>query len=204
MQITDLNVQEYHTLAPFIANDNIKYNLSYAIMGAADEAGELLEKIQDADVDPSEIKKELGDVLWHLNQTLFVLIPIASKEVLGDITVELFLPEAAFQWTTQTAAAAECMPGDGKALVSALIIATSKLTGTYKKLIRDSNYEKTKIIPDVFCGQLLNALMHCFSALGWIANSYLQTSVADVAACNLEKLFSRQIRGVIGGSGDNR
>jgi len=68
-----------------------------------------------------------------------------------------------------------------------------------KKVIRDDNYEITDEKREELTKELGDVLWY-------IANlsKELNISMEDIAMRNIEKLKSRQERGVLGGSGDNR
>jgi len=68
-----------------------------------------------------------------------------------------------------------------------------------KKMLRDDN----GILTDERKSLLSKEIGDC---LWYVANlaSDLNLNLADIAQENLDKLFSRKERGVIGGSGDNR
>jgi len=71
-----MNLNEYQTLALRTANPKDKKNeLFHLLLGLCGEAGEIAEKAkkiirdQDSDfskLDVDDLKKELGDVLWHI------------------------------------------------------------------------------------------------------------------------------------------
>ena len=71
-----MNLNEYQTLALRTANSKDKKNeLFHLLLGLCGEAGEIAEKtkkiIRDHDsdfskLDKDDLKKELGDVLWHV------------------------------------------------------------------------------------------------------------------------------------------
>lgn len=71
-----MNLNEYQTLALRTANPKDKKNeLFHLLLGLCGEAGEIAEKSkkiirdQDSDfskLDTEDLKKELGDVLWHV------------------------------------------------------------------------------------------------------------------------------------------
>lgn len=85
------------------------------------------------------------------------------------------------------------------AKVLGLIGEAGEVAEKYKKIIRDkagtiSSADKTEIVKE------LGDVLWYVSTMA----SYLGVSLEDVAAGNLEKLFSRRDRGVQRGSGDNR
>ena len=68
-----------------------------------------------------------------------------------------------------------------------------------KKVIRDKNSDFANIDVDDLKKELGDVLWH-ISAIG----NYFEIPLEDIAQTNIDKLASRQKRGVIGGSGDNR
>ena len=69
----------------------------------------------------------------------------------------------------------------------------------FKKMIRDDNGHFTPARSELIKKELGDVLWYVARLsyrMGW--------TLDDVAETNLEKLASRQVRGVIGGSGDNR
>lgn len=74
-----------------------------------------------------------------------------------------------------------------------------EVAGKWKKVLRDQGGQLTeanRVALAQECGDVLWALAACCTDLG--------LTLDDVAQANLEKLASRQSRGVLGGSGDNR
>jgi len=68
-----------------------------------------------------------------------------------------------------------------------------------KKVMRDSDGEISQKVKDAL-------LLEMGDVLWYLANiaSELEVDLSEVAHRNLEKLYSRKTRGVLGGSGDNR
>lgn len=67
-----MNFQEYQELSARTANDH-EYKLANYGLGIAGEAGEVADLIKKAifhghSIKTTEVKKELGDVLWYLSQ----------------------------------------------------------------------------------------------------------------------------------------
>jgi NTP pyrophosphatase (non-canonical NTP hydrolase) len=74
-----------------------------------------------------------------------------------------------------------------------------EIAGKYKKILRDNN---GMMSPDQRKGLALEA----GDTLWYLANfcTDLGVGLEEVAQWNLDKLNSRMVRGVLGGSGDNR
>jgi len=68
-----------------------------------------------------------------------------------------------------------------------------------KKVIRDKDSDFSGIDADDLKKELGDVLWH-LSTIG----DYFDITLEDIAQTNIDKLTSRQKRGVIGGSGDNR
>lgn len=84
-------------------------------------------------------------------------------------------------------------------LVLGLASEAGEVAGKYKKIIRDNyglmNEESKKALLDEVGDVLWYIARLC---------EELNTNMSVVAKANIEKLYSRKERGVIGGSGDNR
>ncbi len=83
--------------------------------------------------------------------------------------------------------------------VLGLVGEAGEIAEKIKKVIRDDNYEITDEKREELTKELGDVLWY-------IANlsKELNISMEDIAMRNIEKLKSRQERGVLGGSGDNR
>ena len=68
-----------------------------------------------------------------------------------------------------------------------------------KKIIRDKN----GVVNERDKEELAKEISDCYWYLGALCTT-LGLNMNDVAQLNLDKLFSRKERGVLGGSGDNR
>lgn len=74
-----------------------------------------------------------------------------------------------------------------------------EIQGKIKKILRDSNGQVSKKAKEAIlaeAGDLVWYLARLFDEL--------ETTFEDVAQANVDKLFDRKDRGVLGGSGDNR
>lgn len=92
--------------------------------------------------------------------------------------------------------------GEDKAVTYCVLGLTNEageVAGKLKKVMRDSGgYLSDEKRADLLseCGDVLWYLSQAVNELG--------SGLEDVAQANLDKLFDRQTRGVLGGSGDNR
>ena len=84
-------------------------------------------------------------------------------------------------------------------LVLGLVGESGEIAEKVKKLVRDNETDLTKLDIEDMKKELGDVLWY----MAVLAN-YLGISFDDVAKTNIDKLASRQQRGVIGGSGDNR
>ncbi len=74
-----------------------------------------------------------------------------------------------------------------------------EVAGKVKKVWRDSNGELTEEKKDQIADELSDVLWYLATAA-----KEINYSLEDIAHMNIMKLKSRQIRGVLSGSGDNR
>lgn len=74
-----------------------------------------------------------------------------------------------------------------------------EVTGKLKKIMRDNN----GVVDDVRRGEISKELGDVLWYVAQLATE-LNISLDEVASANIAKLASRQERGVLGGSGDNR
>lgn len=84
-------------------------------------------------------------------------------------------------------------------LVLGLVGESGEIAEKMKKLVRDHESDKEKIDRDDIKKVLGDVLWYVA-----VLAEYLGLSLEDIAAYNVEKLASRQARGVLSGSGDNR
>lgn len=84
-------------------------------------------------------------------------------------------------------------------VIMGLVSEAGEIAGKYKKIIRDSDgtmslEQRTDLLKEG--GDVIWYLSQFFNELGY--------DFGQAAQDNLDKLFSRKERGVLGGSGDNR
>ena len=84
-------------------------------------------------------------------------------------------------------------------LVLGLVGEAGEIAEKFKKWVRDLDSDESRI-DRADIGRELGDVLWYVAVLA----DYLDLSLDDVAAGNLAKLASRQGRGVLGGSGDNR
>jgi NTP pyrophosphatase (non-canonical NTP hydrolase) len=83
--------------------------------------------------------------------------------------------------------------------VLGLVGETGEIAEKFKKIYRDNNGEITKEQLDIMQKELGDVLWYIA-----VLADYLGIQLQDVAQTNIDKLASRKVRGVVGGSGDNR
>jgi NTP pyrophosphatase (non-canonical NTP hydrolase) len=84
-------------------------------------------------------------------------------------------------------------------LVLGLVGESGEIAEKFKKWIRDHDSEESRIDRGDIAKELGDVLWYVA-----VLADYLDLSLDDIATANLAKLASRQGRGVLGGSGDNR
>ena len=84
-------------------------------------------------------------------------------------------------------------------LVLGLVGEASEIAEKFKKWVRDLDSDESRIDRTDIAKELGDVLWY----LAVLAD-YLDRSLDDIAVANLAKLASRQQRGVLGGSGDDR
>lgn len=173
-----MNLNEYQSMARETAV--YEGNLYYPALGLAGEICEAIEKANDKLVHYEEIQKEIGDVLWYV------------ANVAQDAGLNL-----------SDCAGTDSFGGLEKPQESDLDVALIKALGPVmemvKKCFRDDggvlNETKKEAIRSNL-GELLNVLGEISIELG--------TTLEKIAEANYAKLKSRQERGTLQGSGDNR
>jgi NTP pyrophosphatase (non-canonical NTP hydrolase) len=84
-------------------------------------------------------------------------------------------------------------------LVLGLVGESGEIAEKFKKWVRDLDSDESRIDRSDIAKELGDVLWYVA-----VLADYLDLSLDDIAAANLAKLASRQGRGVLGGSGDNR
>ena len=189
-----LTIVEYAGVARSTAIYREDRKYEYPSLGVGGEVGELLAKIDqfefviETKIELKDIEKEVGDVLWYIVNTaldagikIVDLIPACCNGTGSDTTF---------------ADIQKAVP-DTRPLVLAGF--SGKVCELAKKYTRDDAMEMT----DERRWNVQLALVELLLGLGGICNRY-GLSLENAASGNLEKLLSRQKRGVLQGSGDNR
>jgi NTP pyrophosphatase (non-canonical NTP hydrolase) len=179
-----LKVLDYQNLARTTAL--YKAYVNYPLLGLAGETGEIAEKVKKilrdkegivSEEDKLELKKELGDVLWYLSNLSY------------DLSVDLSLV-ARRQYFEERGNPYDYLPDN----VFHLYRCAGRLVEYVYQTTENDTFEIEKYKGLAF---------HVFYAICELAMS-LGLKMEDVAQANLDKLKSRQERGVLQGSGDNR
>src|ERR1035437_7945294 len=189
MELNEYQKASRKTL-PYLAADS---GLAYLTLGLAGEAGELLEKaFHHAPVE--DLMGGVGDVLWCLAQ------------IATEVGLELESLKAPTDRSVKRAAARNAVESISKGhsqsladLCSLLVVNVAAVSECTKKMLRDDQGVLTPERQEKF-SQLLSDVL-----LSWhLAAQRAGIEPGVCAAANCEKLASRQQRGVLGGSGDNR
>lgn len=203
-----MNFLEYRELALRTAVYPAAARVHYPVLKLAGEAGEAADKMLSSlpDEGPKSILAELGDILWY--------VAAITRDV--DVT-EGWMSEplsglAAKAHMNESEPAAGSELGLLKNMLRLLAAATFPAE-KLGKLIRDHGAVSdadlgvwASLPPEVLAeatewmtltlGEVARELAVCANALG--------SGLVEVAARNIEKLASRQARGVLKGAGDNR
>jgi len=154
--------------------------VNYPTLGIAGEACELLVKVS-LGAEPDEVIKEVGDVLWYTANVAadlgFSLSDVAGVDYFADL------------------------PGypAANSVEAMLLEGVGEVCETVKKAIRDNQ----GVFDEPRLAKVKNGLHVIVNSLKELCFEY-DTTLEDAAQRNLEKLRSRQQRGVLQGSGDNR
>lgn len=185
--------------------------ITYVALGLLDEMGEVLSCLSAGD-SPIDLRvdvlsvgssdegvrdhylAEVGDVMWYLAR-LADEMGLELDNLLDEEQVELFVkwpwPERESpKWVHE---------------IQTLVTILTPVAGFVKKSIRDS---AGILSPRAFEGikqSLESALFAVATSMKYFAQEKkVDAHLGTVLDLNLEKLFSRKERGVLGGSGDNR
>lgn len=190
-----MNLNEYQTLARGTALPTAE-TLNYLMPGLAGEAGEVAEFFYETEVlperkDDKELLSELADVCWFI-----ALIADIQGWSLEDIVLD-----GAFDSFEQyqNLAHIDAPSYSTDLLLKELGMHVGDVQSAWAKSVRDNygsiNPEKEKKI------QL--GLANTFWSVARIASNY-GVDVLDILQSNIDKLYDRKSRGVLGGSGNNR
>ena len=159
--------------------------LFYVSLGLSGEIGELQEKVLCGDTDDL-IKKELGDVYWYVSQVCMELGTPMSYLLKTKIDYKKL------RSITSTDAIVE------RSLL-AMSILSGRICEILKKSLRDNNGHLGPGKKDEIIEALAKILHNMLGTCGM-----LNMEPEEIMNLNIEKLFSRKERGLLGGSGDNR
>lgn len=178
--------------------------LIYCDLGLTGESSEAIEKLRESPLgyenvgfgeiitsdEKDKIVKELGDVLWYLTrfsvelgETLSSIIP---NDLTSDNSNEILKSRISIGNTFLGLASYSGKPSE-----------------ILKKILRDDNFTFFEQIADSKREAIVSVLSDVYWWLDRCAAS-IESSMEEVAQGNLDKLFSRNKRGVLSGSGDNR
>lgn len=170
----------------------------YPTMGLVGEIGETIDKITRLYVpsNKTEITKELGDCLWYLvNVIEDAKLPCGIVDILWDVTDQRGSPTKSFTQLSTQLITAE----DTRSVFVRLLVYSGRIAEIAKKAMRDSG----GAIPQNKYSELRHSLGEILLCLFDMCAQW-DINMDDVAQANIDKLFSRRDRGVLGGSGDNR
>lgn len=151
--------------------------IPYIVLGAVSEVGELLTAIDCAKKNPDNIIKEAGDCFWYI----------------AMICYEFGIPTRNIKF--------EPHPLDFISLIKEVNKSLYSLSNYTKKYLRD---EYPDSISEDKLKHILSIVSFLYCAIQSIFFKFSNLPIQEVWKRNLDKLKSRQERGVIGGSGDNR
>jgi len=154
---------------------NLNLEIAYPCLGLIGELAELVEAIEAPQFDTERIYSELGDVLWYI------------AAVCTDMGLQLSVCTGVESFEEIT------LNNPGSDIKFFLM--AGRAWEAAKKVLRDGNETKKVIIRAC----LRNLLEH-FSAFC----NFNNLSLTHAADLNLNKLRSRQERGVVHGDGDTR
>lgn len=170
----------------------------YPTMGLVGEIGETIDKLTRLHVpsNKAEITKELGDILWYfVNVVEDAKLPCGIVDILWDVTDQRGSPTKSFTQLSTQLITAE----DTRSVFIRLLVYAGRIAEIAKKTIRDTD----GVIPTNKYSELRHSLGEILLCLFDICAQW-SINMDDVAQANIDKLFQRRDRGVLGGSGDNR
>lgn len=188
-----MNLDEYQTKAKSTAIYSQDYKMLYPALGIVGECGEVAEKIKKLFRDDGgdmtserkeSIKKELGDSCWYLaniccdtNLNLEMMYKMRGANILLQIR-SLTLPQLVLHMN-----------------MHANLLAQSLQRWYYDDQGRINEFDKYTKIP-----QNISHVISCIEEIGRRCDFALK----QIYSSNIEKLLSRQKRGVLKGEGDDR
>lgn len=193
-----MNFKEYQEAARSTAiyDTDHKYPFVYSVLGLVDEVAELMEKLmvithQHHDK-VEEISKEIGDIMWYISDVAYWVSLADGFDVhLANIWESPEYGGRLQEFSPQT-------------LKFHLVVAAGQIAGKVKKVIRDQkDYDKARYIPSKTADKINYLLGDMIKILYRICYDF-ELDFMQIAKQNIAKLKSRQERGKLQGSGDNR
>ena len=152
---------------------------TYPVLGLLGELGEYAEILQHEDPFELELMKEVGDIFWY----------VADLSRRYNIDLDIFVLN-----DTQ-------LPIINIVDFHDILIQASLMGNVAKKVVRDNSGN----ITDSYKFKMRPHLLYVFMNLqAYIYQVWDDGIFEEILQMNLDKLFSRQERGVLGGDGDNR
>lgn len=193
-----MKISEYIEQARSTAIYPREFSFSYPVLGLVGEIGETIDKITRLHVpsNKTEVTKEISDILWYLVSVIEdANLPCGIVDILWDVTDQRGSPAASFTKLGTQLIAAE----DTRSVFIRLLVYSGRIAEIAKKTLRDTE----GVIPTNKYSELRNSLGQVLLCLFDICAQW-SINMDDVAQANIDKLFSRRDRGVLGGSGDDR
>jgi len=136
MQISDY-MSDARSVALYLEKDPSS-TFTYPSLGIADEVGELVDKISpelyDRLISNKEIAKEMGDVLWYINNTALD-IGVSFCDIMSDIADGHLIHSFSDVYLSLRASK------DQRPTMMKLAIYSGRIAGVAKKMIRDPSGE---------------------------------------------------------------
>jgi len=174
---------DYAKAARSTAIYRISEAITYPTLGLVNEIGELTDKIYGK-VDHYHVSEEIGDILWYIFNLAL------DCEIDTSMLMENCESFSDIKSTDQYCAGF---------LYGELFSNAGKICGIVKKIFRDRNGDISLKQRDGICS-LLNTMLIQLASLATIRG----WSIDKIAQENIQKLSSRQERGMLKGEGDNR
>jgi len=176
-----MTLKDYQSQALSTAIYDEKFKVIYPMLGLVDEFAEVIDKGLMAG-DEKEVAKELGDFMWYFS--VFV------NDMNIDIDIFYILTETELVF----------LRGALYDKVPDCFVSLGTIAGKIKKWIRDSNC----ITIDNEMKEIIISNLRVLFLYVQVAALDLGYTLDEVLQMNIDKLKSRQERGVLSGSGDNR
>jgi NTP pyrophosphatase (non-canonical NTP hydrolase) len=171
-----MNFEEYTRAARQTAIYPDQYSGVYPLIGLVDEFAEFLETYHNYPIMPGDYENWRQSCIAELGDCVWYYAIFCDDHFLS---MDMFFETAAIDTDTE-----------------AIFSTCGKLLGVVKKAMRDSHFP-------VSSARVINLMDSLAGYIRFFAED-LNVSLEDVLETNIAKLRSRQERGVIQGSGDNR